>query len=84
MMRPDKGILQDEAREALKRALASYPHPRHVLLYAAHDFLQEHPNVDGGWNELQRRAELPPDKLSDAITDVDQHVTQSLEDYLHE
>ncbi|MCS3707199.1 hypothetical protein GGP62_002186 [Salinibacter ruber] len=82
-VRPDKALIEDEAREEVKRALASYPHPSHVLLYAAHDLLQNHPRVENGWNVLQKRSDLPAEKLANVLIDVDEHLNERIEDFLH-
>jgi len=82
-MRPDRDIIEDEARREVKKALASYPHPQHVFLYAAFDLLENHPDVSSGWNALQRRSTLPAEKLANALLDVDQHLNAEIEDFLH-
>ncbi len=81
--KPDRKLMQEEARAQVKRALASYPHERHVLLYAAHDLLQHHPDIDHGWNELQRRSDLPAERLADALIAVDEHLREHLKDYMY-
>lgn len=83
-MRPDKSLIEDEAREEVKDALASYPTSRHVLLYAAFDLLQNHPDVDHGWNALQERSNLPSEKLADVLIRVDEHLNARIEEYMHE
>jgi len=83
-VRPDKQIIEDEARQQVKLALASYPEPSHVLLYAAFDLLEHHPNVDHGWNALQERADMPAEDLADVLIRVDEHLNDGIEGYMHE
>ena len=73
---PELSLQRSEVEGVIRRALCEYEPAEHVLLYAAHHHLV--------WQDLNARARMRPDDLSDALNGVEAHLRKALRTYLHE
>lgn len=75
-MDPQQQLMRDEVEQAVQEAFAAYDEPTHVLLYAA--------SCEMVWQDLNAAAKMHPARLSAAIEQVEGHLRNSIERYLHE
>jgi len=78
-MQPDRTLLREEAREEVKRALLSYPHPIHVTLYVLKERMD--------WNDLLHElantdAPSDPEEVSEITSKVEDHLRNCIHEYL--
>ena len=77
-MRPDQPLQDREARSEIEEALQTYAErhdARDVILYVAHQ------SDAIGWNELQSKASLPPERLRAKLNRVERFLRRQIVGY---